>query len=69
MTIEQGLMELRSADASPDEIAEYALAAKVMMEQLELENPLHLDLDETDAMEKLDKLINPHSKQGEVIDE
>lgn len=69
MTIEQGLMELRSADASPDEIAEYALAAKMMMEQLELENPLHLDLDETDAMEKLDKLINPRAKQGEVIDE
>jgi hypothetical protein len=69
MTIEQGLMELRSADASPDEIAEYVLAAKIMMEQLELENPLHLDLDETDAMEKLDKLINPRTKQGEVIDE
>lgn len=55
---ERGLMELRAKNASSEEIAEYALAAKTMMQEREIEHPLTLTIEETEAMKELDKLIN-----------
>ena len=55
---EQGLTELRVNNASDEEIAEYALAAKKMMEEKGIEERLHLSPDQHEAMEKMERLIN-----------
>lgn len=57
--IEQGLNELRGADATPEEIADYARAAKEVMKQHDIEHPLYLAPEESEAYEKLDELISP----------
>ena len=65
---EEGLNKLRAEDASPDEIAEYAMAAKQMMKEREIEAPLALDTDEVDAMEKIEKLIQGKDPDGETAE-
>ncbi len=62
---EQGLNEMRAAGADEDEIAEYALAAKMMMKQQDIEHPLALGINEADAMNRLEKLINPRESHEE----
>ena len=66
---EQGLTELRVNNASDEEIAEYALAAKKMMEEKGIEERLHLSPDQHEAMEKMERLINggkPAEGDGEA---
>ena len=62
---EQGLFDLRANDASPEEIAEYAKAAKLLMDQKNIEEPLALGFEESDALEQLEDLINPKPKNVE----
>lgn len=55
---EEGLNELRMADATSEEIAEYAVAAKKMMEDRGIEEGFCLGPDEEEAMKELNSLIN-----------
>lgn len=64
---ENGLRELQSSGATADEVAEYALAAKKMMQDKGIEQDLALPYDEKAAYEKLEKLINP-KKEGKEDD-
>ena len=61
---EQGLMELRRDGATPEEVAEYAMAAKKMMQDREIDQKLPLGIYETEAMKELDNLINPAPKEA-----
>ncbi len=54
---EQGLNKLRAGNASPEEISEYALAAKKIMDQHDIEMPLSLGEDESEAYKELQRLI------------
>lgn len=69
ITFEQGLNQMRAAGADADELAEYALAAKMMMQQLDIEHPLALGINEAEAMKRLEKIINYDNNEEEVDEE